>query len=102
MSTVPPSPPENPVSELKRHHTVEELRSELYRLELDDRGSKTDLALRLVKHKSGILTMQDVFGNFTVPQLKRRVTSEGNKTKTELCQMMIDNFDAPCGAQTNI
>ena len=56
--SLPPPPPENPILQLKRHNTAPELRKELNELNLSEKGSKSDLCIRLVKHKSGIITKE--------------------------------------------
>ena len=83
-SFVPPVPHDNPSVELKRTHTSEELRDKLNLYNLSARGSKSDLSLRLVKRESGLLTVDDVFNEYTVAQLRKRLagmkeSTQGNK-----------------------
>lgn len=71
--SAPLPPPDPPVAQLKRYHTSPELREELTVANLATTGTKSDLCLRLVKHKSGHLTEQEVSNEFTVAQLRQRL-----------------------------
>lgn len=70
---MPIPPPEPPVLQLKRHYTSPELKKELSASNLPTSGTKSDLCLRLVKHKSGILTEAEIANEFTVAQLRERL-----------------------------
>jgi len=72
---VPPPPPVHPVDQLKRHNTVSELKEELKKIKLPENGTKSDLALRLVKHNSGILNTSEVEQEFTIKDLKKRLST---------------------------
>ncbi len=87
---VPPPPPELPVTQLKQHNTVPELKEQLQKKNLSERGTKSDLALRLVKHNSGILNASEVEQEFTIKELKKRLSNKQySKTlnKSQLAEM---------------
>ena len=91
----PPPPPEQPIIQLKRYNTAPELKTELEKLKLSQRGTKSDLCLRLVKHKSGILMLDEIFHEFTVKQLQSRlreknITFHSNHTKRQLAELYLD------------
>ena len=73
---VPPPAPTPYVQTLRRAHTCDELRRRLSRTD----GSKSDLALRLAKKESGVLTAQEVGAQYTVVALRRRLKSLGAPT----------------------
>lgn len=70
---IPPPPPEPPVNQLKRYNTAPELRKQLKNINLSQRGTKSDLSLRLVKHNSGVLNVSEVEQEFTVKELRERL-----------------------------
>lgn len=74
---MPIPPPESPIMQLKRHHTMPELKRELSNVNLCTTGTKSDLCLRLVKHKSGMITECEVASEFTVDELRRRLKTQG-------------------------
>lgn len=90
-----PPPPEPPVKQLMRYNTAPELRKELLELNLSEKGTKSDMCLRLVKHKSGILNPEEVMTEFTVAELKSRlkknnISYECNTTKKELANKYME------------
>lgn len=83
-------PPEPPVQQLKRHHTVPKLREELSKQNLVTLGNKSDLCLRLVKRNSGNVTEFEIPKEFNCKELRMRLTKLGiyckNMNKKELSQ----------------
>ena len=90
-----PPPPEPPVKQLMRHNTAPELKRELSNFNLSEKGTKSDMCLRLVKHNSGLLNVEEVMGEFTVFELKSRlqknkISYEHNDTKMELAKKYME------------
>ena len=73
----PAAPAHGPVAELKRSYSADELRSRLAQHRLPLVGTKSDLSLRLARRESGPLTPSDVADEFTVQQLRKRLSARG-------------------------
>ena len=89
--------PEPPVLQLKRHYTSPELKKELSASNLSTSGTKSDLCLRLVKHKSGMLTKDEIANEFTVAQLQKRLKAqnvpiENTDKKSDLVSKYAHHF----------
>ena len=88
---IPPPPPEQPVAQLKKYNTAPELREQLKDINLSQKGTKSDLSLRLVKYNSGILNLSEVEQEFTVKKLRERLKKIGkdykNVSKSKLAEV---------------
>ena len=79
---IPPPPPESPVDQMKNYNTAYELREQLKSINLSQKGTKSDLSLRLVKHNSGLLNIHEVEQEFTLKELTERIKKIGKYRKT--------------------
>jgi hypothetical protein len=90
-SRAPPPPPERPVAELRRTCSASELRQRLSQQGDAVRGTKSDLALRLAK-RDAFVDAGDVAREFTIAQLRHRVSNSGRMSKPELVQTYLSGL----------
>ena len=90
--SVPPPPPENPIVQLKRHHTAPELKKELERMNLNTNGTKTDMSLRLVMNSDSFITLEEIGNEYTVQELRKRVKPSRKMSKSDLCKEFMENI----------
>ena len=90
---IQPPLPEPRVDQLKRYNTAPELRRYLKDINLSQKGTKSDVSLRLVKHNSGILNVSEVEQEFTIKELTERLKKIGKyykkKSKSKLAEVYI-------------
>jgi hypothetical protein len=94
MTQMAPPPSVPFVQTFKRAHTCESLRSRLRKTD----GTKSDLALRLLKRDSGFLGRPEVASEYTKEQLKERLKAQrlstaGSKQELVLRLVSSDFFD---------
>ena len=91
---MPPPPPESPLCQIMNHNTVQEIKEELAALSLETKGLKSDLAIRLVKAKTGLVTSKEIDSEFTKDDLRARLKHmKRSSSKLELCEEYLKTIE---------
>ena len=90
---MPVPPPETPLKQLINNHTLREMQHELNALSLPTNGSKSDLAIRIVKAKTGLVTNTEIDKEFTKNELISRLRHmKRSSSKLELCDEYLKHM----------